>query len=66
VSADIGRGPWAVCEEVAGAMAEGALWRAPADLCLAVTGVAGAGPDPDGKPIGGGSQRCKEMGRTAV
>jgi nicotinamide-nucleotide amidase len=42
----------AVCEEVARAMAEGALARSPADLAVAITGVAGPEKDPDGNPVG--------------
>lgn len=42
----------AVCTEVAIAMAEGALERSPADLAVAVTGVAGPEPDEDGNPVG--------------
>ena len=42
----------AVCAEVAIAMAEGALKRSPADLAVAVTGVAGPEPDEDGNPVG--------------
>ena len=42
----------AVCEEVARAMATGALERTPADVSVAVTGVAGPPPDPDGNPVG--------------
>jgi nicotinamide-nucleotide amidase len=42
----------AVCAEVAQAMAEGALARSPADLSVAVTGVAGPEPDEDGNPVG--------------
>ena len=42
----------AVCAEVARAMAEGALRRAPADLAVAITGVAGPEPDEDGNPVG--------------
>ncbi len=42
----------AVCAEVACAMAEGALARSPADLSVAVTGVAGPLPDEDGNPVG--------------
>ena len=33
-------------------MAEGALKRSPADLAVAVTGVAGPEPDEDGNPVG--------------
>jgi nicotinamide-nucleotide amidase len=33
-------------------MAEGALHRSPADVAVAVTGVAGPDPDEDGNPVG--------------
>lgn len=42
----------AVSEEVARAMAEGALARSCADIAVAVTGVAGPEPDEDGTPVG--------------
>lgn len=42
----------AVCPEVALAMAEGGLKRSPADLAVAITGVAGPDPDEDGNPVG--------------
>jgi nicotinamide-nucleotide amidase len=42
----------AVCEEVACAMAQGALARSTADLAAAITGVAGPEPDEDGNPVG--------------
>jgi nicotinamide-nucleotide amidase len=42
----------AVCREVALAMVEGALHRSPADVAVAVTGVAGPDPDEDGNPVG--------------
>jgi nicotinamide-nucleotide amidase len=42
----------AVCEEVARAMAEGALERSAAELSVAITGVAGPAPDADGNPVG--------------
>lgn len=42
----------AVCEEVARAMAQGALERSPADLSVAITGVAGPAEDEDGNPVG--------------
>jgi nicotinamide-nucleotide amidase len=42
----------AVCPEVAAAMAEGALARSPADLAVAITGVAGPAKDEDGNPVG--------------
>ena len=42
----------AVSEAVARAMAEGALRHAPADIALAVTGIAGPGGAVPGKPVG--------------
>jgi nicotinamide-nucleotide amidase len=42
----------AVCEEVARAMAEGALERSAAELSVAITGVAGPATDADGNPVG--------------
>jgi nicotinamide-nucleotide amidase len=42
----------AVCGEVAVAMAEGALARSPAELAVAITGVAGPEPDEDNNPVG--------------
>jgi nicotinamide-nucleotide amidase len=42
----------AVCEEVARAMAEGALARSPAEVSVAITGVAGPSSDEDGNPVG--------------
>jgi nicotinamide mononucleotide (NMN) deamidase PncC len=38
--------------EVAQAMAEGGLARCPADIVVAITGVAGPEPDEDGNPVG--------------
>ena len=42
----------AVSSSVATAMAKGALKRSPADLVVAITGVAGPEPDEDGNPVG--------------
>jgi nicotinamide-nucleotide amidase len=42
----------AVSREVAIAMAEGALRRSPAQVAVAITGVAGPEPDEDGNPVG--------------
>ena len=42
----------AVSAEVAQAMAEGGLARCPADIVVAITGVAGPAPDEDGNPVG--------------
>jgi PncC family amidohydrolase len=42
----------AVCSEVADAMATAALKLTPADVAIAVTGVAGPEPDEDGNPVG--------------
>jgi nicotinamide-nucleotide amidase len=33
-------------------MAQGALERCPADMAIAITGVAGPDPDEDGNPVG--------------
>jgi nicotinamide-nucleotide amidase len=56
----------AVNEAVARAMAEGALARAPADLAVAVTGVAGPSPDPDGNPVGLVHLAAVRRGRTPL
>jgi nicotinamide-nucleotide amidase len=42
----------AVSAEVAKAMASGGLARCPADIVVAITGVAGPEPDEDGNPVG--------------
>jgi nicotinamide-nucleotide amidase len=42
----------AVCEDVARAMAEGALERSPADGAVSITGGAGPDRDADGNPVG--------------
>jgi nicotinamide-nucleotide amidase len=52
VPADVLRTLGAVCPEVAAAMAEGALARSPADLAVAITGVAGPDKHEDGNPVG--------------
>lgn len=41
-----------VNEEVAAAMARGALARSPSDIALSITGVLGPEPDEDGSPVG--------------
>ena len=70
----------AVSEQVARAMAEGAVGRSRADVTVAVTGIAGPGGATDTKPVGlvhfalgsrhGGTQhlerRYGELGRTLV
>jgi nicotinamide-nucleotide amidase len=52
VSADLIRKHTAVSAPVAKAMAQGGLERSPADIALAITGVAGPEPDEDGNPVG--------------
>ncbi len=52
VSRDLLRTRGAVCPEVAVAMAEGALERSPADVAVAITGVAGPSRDEDDNPVG--------------
>src|SRR5437588_12765301 len=42
----------AVSREVAEAMARGGIARCPADIAVAITGVAGPEPDEDGNPVG--------------
>jgi nicotinamide-nucleotide amidase len=42
----------AVSQLVAEAMAKGALERCPANIAIAITGVAGPEPDEDGNPVG--------------
>jgi nicotinamide-nucleotide amidase len=42
----------AVSREVAEAMARGSIARSPADISVAITGVAGPEPDEDGNPVG--------------
>jgi nicotinamide-nucleotide amidase len=52
VPADLIEREGAVSEAVARAMAEGALTRSPADMAVAITGVAGPEPDEFGTPVG--------------
>jgi nicotinamide-nucleotide amidase len=52
VPADLIGAHTAVSRQVAEAMATGALGRCPADLAIAITGVAGPEPDEDGNPVG--------------
>jgi nicotinamide-nucleotide amidase len=42
----------AVSREVSEAMARGGIERSPADIAVAITGVAGPEPDADGNPVG--------------
>jgi nicotinamide-nucleotide amidase len=42
----------AVSRQVAEAMARGGIERCPADIAIAITGVAGPEPDEDGNPVG--------------
>jgi nicotinamide-nucleotide amidase len=52
VPAELIRQHTAVSAEVARAMAKGAIERCPADIVVAITGVAGPEPDEDGNPVG--------------
>jgi nicotinamide-nucleotide amidase len=52
VPGDLLRKKGAVCAEVAEAMAQGILTRSPADVAVAITGVAGPEPDEDRNPVG--------------
>ena len=52
VSAELLKEKGAVCGDVAVAMAQGALARSPANVAVAITGVAGPERDEDGNPVG--------------
>ena len=52
VSAELLKNKTAVCVDVAVEMAQGALKRSPANVAVAITGVAGPEPDEDGNPVG--------------
>ncbi len=56
----------AVSEEVARAMAEGALANAPVDLAVAITGVAGPGGGSPSKPVGLVHFACARRDRATV
>jgi nicotinamide-nucleotide amidase len=66
VSAALLKRKGAVCRDVALAMAEGALARSPAQLAVAITGVAGPDPDEDGNPVGLVCIAVSRKGRSSV
>lgn len=66
VPADLIREHGAVSREVAIAMAEGALRASPADIVVAVTGVAGPGGGTDAKPVGLVHLAAARRGRAPV
>ncbi len=63
VSADTIADHGAVSAETARAMAEGGLSRSSADICVAVTGIAGPSGDSDSKPLGLVFFACARQGR---
>ena len=56
----------AVSEDVARAMAEGGLAHSDADICVAVTGIAGPGGGTPAKPVGLVHFACARKGRETV
>jgi len=56
----------AVSEEVARAMAEGGLANSAADICVAITGIAGPGGGSPDKPVGLVHLACARKGRATL